>query len=69
MQHRAADEQADIGPLAMNPEILLVGAILFHRIEAGGVDGQASLGVEYLDRPEMPRGRGMIEQDQVPDRL
>jgi hypothetical protein len=69
VQHRLADEQADVGMLAMNPKILFFAAIFRHRIEARSVDGQPALRIEHLDRAEMLGGRGMIEQDQVADFL
>ena len=53
----------------MHLEVFFVAAVLRQRIERGGVGRQPSLGVEDLDRPEMFRGRGMVEQDQMPDRL
>ena len=68
MQHRAAQEQAGIGPVAVNPEILFIGAIFRDRIQRRGVDDQPALGVEHLDGAEMLGGRGVVEQDQVPDR-
>jgi hypothetical protein len=69
MQHRTADEQAHIGVVAMNLEELLVAAILLDRIQRRGVDGHSPFGVEYLDCAEMLRGRGTVEQNQMPDRL
>jgi hypothetical protein len=69
VQHRAADEQAGVGPVAMNREIFLVAAIFRSRVQRRGVDGQSSLGVEYLNPAKMFRGRGVVEQDQLPDRL
>src|ERR1700737_3486471 len=69
MQHRTADEQAGVGLVAMNPKELLVAAIFGYRIQRRGVDGQSPFGVEHLDRAEMFRSRGMIEQDQMPDQL
>src|ERR1700737_3824222 len=38
MQQRAADEQAGIGMIAMNPEVLLIAAILRCRIERRGAE-------------------------------
>ena len=69
VQHRAADEEPHVGLVAMNLEVLLIAAIFGHRIQRRGVDGQPSLGIEYLDRAKMLGGRGVIEQDQLPDRL
>ena len=69
MQRRAADEQARVGLVAMNLEIFLVAAVFRQRIERRGVDDQFPVGIEYLDRAEMFGGRGMIEQDQLPQRL
>ena len=69
MQHRAADEQADVRLIAMDFEIFLVAAVLGHRIERRGVDGQSPFGVEHLDRTELLGGCGMVEQDQMPERF
>src|SRR6516164_4810240 len=69
VQHWPADEKAQIRIIAMYPEKLLVAAIFGDRIKRRGVDGQPSLRVEYLDHAEMLRGRRVIEQDQLPDRL
>src|SRR3979411_1798229 len=69
MQRRTADEQTRVGLVAMNPEELLVAAIVGYWIQRRGVDGQSPFGVEHLDRAEMFRSRGMIEQDQMPNRL
>src|SRR4030081_823126 len=67
MQHRTADEQADVRPVDVRLEILLVAAIVRCRIEARRIDGQLALRVEHLDRAEMLGGGGMVEQDQMPD--
>jgi hypothetical protein len=69
MQRRAADIEAGIRMVAMNAEIVLVGAADRHRIERGGVHADASALVEHLDRAEMIGGRGMIEQDQMQQRF
>ena len=69
MQHRPADIQADVGLIAMDLEIVLVAAVFSHRIQCRGVDGQAPVGVEYLDSAEMLRGRGVIEQNQMQQRF
>ncbi len=69
MQHRPADEQAGIGLIAVHLEVLLVGAVFGHRIQRGGVDGQSPFGIEHLDRPEMLGVRGLVEQDQIPQRF
>ncbi len=69
MQHRAADIEALIRIVAMYPKIFLVAAILRPRVERGGVDRQLSRRVEHLDRAEMLGGRGVVEQDQMQDRL
>ena len=69
MQHRAADKQALIRIVAMDLEILFVGAILRPRIERGGIDRQLSRCVEHLDGAEMLGGGGVVEQDQMQDRL
>ena len=53
----------------MDLEILLVAAILLHRIEACRIVCQLALRVEYLDHAEMLGGGGVIEQDQVLDLL
>jgi hypothetical protein len=67
MLHRAADEKAGVGVVAMNLKILFVGAAFGRGIQRGGVDRQLPVGVEHLDRAEMIGGRGMIEQDQMQD--
>ena len=68
MQRRAADEQASIGLLPMNPEIFLAATVFRQRIERRGVDDQFSIGIEHLDRAEMFGSSGAVEQDQVPHR-
>src|SRR5258708_36684878 len=40
-----------------------------YRVKRRGVDGQSPVGVKHLDRAEILRGGGMIEQDQMPDRF
>ena len=69
MQHRTADEEACVGLLAVHLEVFFVAAVFGRRIERGGIDREPSLRIEHLDRAEVLGGRGMIEQDQVPDRL
>ncbi|MGY4382182.1 hypothetical protein ACVWZ3_009821 [Bradyrhizobium sp. i1.3.6] len=68
-KHRTADEEAGVGIVAMNPEVVLLAPVLRQGIERGGVDGQPALGIEHLDGAEVPRRGGVIEQDQVTDRL
>src|ERR1700720_1340354 len=59
MQHWPADEQARVGSVAVNLEILLVAAIFRSWIHRRGVDNQLAVGVEYLDRAKMLRGGRM----------
>ena len=58
-----------IGIVAVDLKILLVAAVFRPRVERGGIDRQPALRVEHLDRAEMLGGRGVVEQDQVPDLL
>ena len=53
----------------MDLEVVLVAAIFRPRIERRGIDGQLPVRIEHLDRAEMLGGRGVVEQDQVPDSL
>src|ERR1700712_5689194 len=69
MQHRTADEQADVSPVDVRLEIFLVAAVVRCRIEARRIDDPLALRVEHLDGAEMLGGGGMVEQDQMADRL
>ena len=53
----------------MDLKVFLVAAVFRPRVERGGVDRQLPDGVEHLDRAEMLGGRGVVEQDQMQDRL
>ena len=53
----------------MNLEIFLVAAVFRQRIERRGIGDQFARDIEHLDRAEMLGGRGMIEQDQLPQWL
>ena len=69
MQHRAADEQALVRIVAVSQKILLVAAVFRPRVERGGVDRQLAARIEHLDRAKMLGGGGVVEQDQMQDRL
>src|SRR5258708_14003583 len=69
MQHRRADVQASVGLVAMYPKIFFVAAFGSYRVKRRGVDRQSPVRVQHLDRAEILRGGGMIEQDQMPDRF
>ena len=69
VKHRAADEKAEVGPIAMELEKLLVAAIFPPRIERRGVDRQPSRGIEHLQRAEVFCRGGTVEQQQMQDRF
>ena len=68
MQGRFADVKVEIGIVAMDLEVVFVGAVLGPRIERGRIDRQLPPRIEYLDRAEVLGGGGVIEQDQVQHR-
>ena len=69
MNIRKADEEADIGLLLMDPEILLGGTVLGFRIKRRGIVSKIAAGVEHLDRPEVFCRRGVVEQNKIENAL